>query len=152
MACHAKGGSAFGGLRKDGLNVGIGGGSEGDQIAPAAQEIASGAHFFWVIIGVREILSAHEIADGVGVQFVVFVFAAGNGFHVQSVAEIKRDVCLATAIGQPIPVVSGFDANSQVRQKRLHAFFESFKVAFQIAAEENISCPVDHCDEHGGSV
>jgi len=55
---------------------------------------------------------------------------------------------LATGIGEPIPVVSGFHTNGQSRQKWIHEFDKAFEIIGHVAAKEHIAGLVHDGDEH----
>ncbi len=70
-----------------------------DEIAPAAQEIPRRPPLRWIDVGEREVASAHQACDLVGILAVVLGLRAVHGLHVERVAEDERDAFPPAKVG-----------------------------------------------------
>ena len=70
---------------------------------PTPEEITGRAHRRGINVGLREHAPTQEYRDVLGINSVVFGFAAMDRFHVKGVAENKRNPFARTEVGQPIP-------------------------------------------------
>jgi hypothetical protein len=73
------------------------------QVHASAQQVAGGAHLGGVDRGLGEHPAAPQHGDFVGVDLVVFGFAAMDGLHVQGMTKDKRDTVVSTEVSQPVP-------------------------------------------------
>lgn len=85
------------------------------QAHPPAQQVAGGAHLRWINISQREVPTAQQMCDLVGIDLVVLGFAAVDRLHIQRMAEHELDLLGGTEIGEPVPAEDAFHADDQVR-------------------------------------
>jgi len=96
------------------LDVGEQFGPFAHEVVSAAEEVAGGAHFSGVDIGYGQGTSAEEGGDFMGVDFVVFAFAAVDRLHVEGMAQDEGDGFLSADICQPIPYEHAFGGDDDI--------------------------------------
>jgi hypothetical protein len=122
------------------------------EMHPASEQVSRGAHLGWIDIGLRDHAAAEQHRDFPGVNPVVFRFAAMDGFHIQGMAEDKRQSVLRTQVGEPVPrkeTLYGDDdilpIGSNRLQKRLWA-------GFPIAVQQDVAGLIQDADIHGAGM
>src|SRR5208283_1018204 len=81
---------------------------------PLAQQGAQGTFLGGIDVARGNEVGAQQVRQFFGVNAVVLVFAAMNGFDVKGVGEHEVDVGGLAGIGQPIPAEHAFTADGQV--------------------------------------
>ena len=79
-----------------------------------AQQRAQRAFGGGIDVGGRDEVGAQQVGDLFGVNAVVLVFAAVNGFEVERVGQHEVQAGRLAGIGQPIPAEHAFGADGQV--------------------------------------
>jgi hypothetical protein len=66
----------------------------------AAEQVPSGPHGSWIDVRLWQHAAAQQDSDFLGIDRVVFGFAAMDRFHVERVAEHKRNPFARPKVGQ----------------------------------------------------
>jgi hypothetical protein len=82
------------------------------QVDTASQQVAGGTHLSRIDIGLGEHATAQQCCNLLGIDRVVFGFAAVDGFHVEGVAQNEGNTLLDTEISEPVPREHTFDAQT----------------------------------------
>ena len=84
-----------------------------------------------------------------GVNAVVLVFTAMNGFDVKGVGQHEVDAGLLAGIGQPIPAEHAFGADGQVVTIGGDEFEEELEVVVaDVGVDQFFAVPVHNADIH----
>ena len=116
-------------------------------IAPAKQ-IAGGAHRLGVNVRLREHTAAQQHGDLVGVDLVVFGFAAVDGFHVEGVAEDEGDAFLGAQVREPVPGEDALDGDDEVVAVRGDGVQEGGRFGFEVAMQQDLALAVQDAQIH----
>jgi hypothetical protein len=73
-----------------------------------------------------------------GIDFIVFGFAAVDGFHVEGMAEDELDSLLGAQIGQPVPAEEALDGDDQVLAEGFNGFPESLRTGSEVAVKQDL--------------
>lgn len=84
------------------------------QVIASAHEVAGGAHFGRIDIGLREHARAQQCCNFLRIDAVILDLAAMDGFHVQRMTEDEGQLFAGAQVGQPVPGEDAFDADNQV--------------------------------------
>jgi hypothetical protein len=87
-----------------------------------------------------------------GIDLVVFGFAAVDGFHVEGMAEDELDPLLGAQIGQPISTEEALDGNDQVWAEGFNGFQKSLRTGSQVAVKQDLPLLVEDTQIHRPSV
>lgn len=83
-----------------------------------------------------------------GVDPIVFGFAAVDRFHVQGMAQDKGDPLIGAEIRDPVPGEHAFRRHDNVFPERLYHVEKGFPVGFYIAVKHNLSRRVQDAQIH----
>jgi len=122
------------------------------EVVSSAQEIPGWAHLLGVDISHGDHASPEQCGDFLGVDSVVFAFAAVDGFHIQSMAQDKRDSFLGTEISQPVPDEHTFHGDTDIRAVGLDDLEEYLGRGFHVTMHEGFPGLVQNTDIHGSGV
>jgi len=78
------------------------------------EEVAGGPHRRGIDIGLREHAPTEQHGDFLGVDLVVFGLATMDRFHIQGVAQDKRQPFLCTQVSEPVPRKDTFDGDANI--------------------------------------
>src|SRR4029453_6200590 len=118
------------------------------EVSTTAQQIAGGAHLGWVNISHRDHAAAQQDSDFLGIDFIVFGFAAMDGFHVKRVAQDELDSFLRAQIGQPVPAEDAFDGHDQVLAVGFDGFEESLGTGAEVTVQQNLPLGIEDTEIH----
>jgi len=118
-----------------------------EMIAPA-HEIAGGPHLSRVDIGDRYQTSFEQRGNLMGIDFVVFAFAAMDGPHVEGMAKDERDVLVLAEVGQPVPGEHAFGSDNHVLAERFDDPQEDIRPGLYVTVQDDIPVPVEDADIH----
>jgi len=136
-----------------GMNAGQQFGALPDIVDPLAQEGAQRAAIGGVDVRRWDEIGAQQVREFFGIDAIVFVFAAMNGFEIESVGQDEGESRSLASIGKPIPAEHAFAANGQVVFIRLDEFEEALEVVvFDIGVDELFALPIHQADVHLASV
>ena len=114
-----------------------------------AQEGAQGALLRRIDVGRRDEVGAQQMRDLFGINPVVLVFAAVNGFEVQGVGQDESQAGFLAGIGQPVPAEHAFGADGQVVAVRRDELEEVGEVIVpDVGVDELAAVPVHDADVH----
>jgi hypothetical protein len=83
-------------------------------VHPAPEEIAGCPHVCGIDLGLREHAPTQEHRDFLGIDFVVFRFAAMDGFQVAGMPKDEGNAFLGTEVSQPVPREETFDSDDDI--------------------------------------
>src|SRR5208283_4958739 len=116
---------------------------------PLAQQGAQGTFLGGIDIARGNEVGAQQVRQFFGVNAVVLVFAAMNGFDVKGVGEHEVDVGGLAGIGQPIPAEHAFTADGQVVTIGSDEFEEEREVVVaDVGVDELLAVAVHDADIH----
>jgi len=84
-------------------------------------------------IGYGQGASAKESSDLLGVDFVVFAFAAMDRLHVEGMAEDEGDCLLRAEVRKPIPDEHAFDGDDDILPVGFNGLEEGLGGCLQVA-------------------
>ena len=114
-----------------------------------AQQGPQGTFFGRIDIGRWNQIGAQQVVSLFGVNAVVLVFAAVNGFEVKRVGEHEVQASGLAGIGQPIPAEHAFGADGQVVAIGSDEFEEEVEVVvFDVGVDEFFAVPIHDADVH----
>ena len=132
-----------------GLDAGQEIGALPDKEQALAPEGAQGALLGRVDIGGRDQIGAQEVGDFFGVNAVVLVLAAMDGFEVEGVGQDEGEAGVLAGIGQPIPAEHAFAADGQIVLVGLDELEEELEVIVaNVGVDEFLALPVHEADVH----
>src|SRR5215510_2011497 len=79
----------------------------------ASEEVAGRAHGSRIDIGLREHATAEQDGNLLGINLIVFGFAAVNGFHIKGMPQDKSEALLGAEVGEPIPGKHALDSHDE---------------------------------------
>jgi len=116
---------------------------------PLAEQGAERTFFCGIDIARRNEVGAQQMGDLLGINAVVLVLAAVNGFEVERVGEHEVDASLGTGVGQPIPAEHAFGADRQIVAIGRDEFEEIGEViVFDVGVDELFAVAVQDADVH----
>ena len=118
----------------------------------AAQQIASGAHLGRIHLGLREHPAAQQDSNLMGVDLVVFGFAAVDGLQRESMAEHKRNPVLGTQIGKPVPGKHAFGGQDDLIVVGRNGLEQRLWGGGHVAVHECFTGLVEDAHIHGAGV
>jgi hypothetical protein len=80
--------------------------------------------------------------------FVVFGFAAMDGFHVQGVAQDKWDHVLTAKIGDPVPGKHAFDADNDIFKVWEDGIKQQRGISIEVFVQLGLSLGIDDAEVH----
>jgi hypothetical protein len=121
-------------------------------VHPSAQQVTGGAHLGRVDIGLREHPAAPQDSNLMGVDLIVFGFATVDGFHIQGMAQHKRDPVIGAEVGEPVPGKHTFGSHDDLLAVGRNGLEQGFGGGLHIAVQE--CCPglIEDTDVHGAGV
>ena len=133
----------------DDLNMGQRFGSSPDQVGSSSQQVAGGTKFLRVSESGGEVSSTQKVSKFFRVEFVVFDFAAVDGFEVKCVTKDEWDFPFATSVGQPVPVESRLTADDDVSSERFDVVKEFVRLSgFEVSVELFFASLIDDTGVH----
>ena len=116
---------------------------------PLAQERPQRTLGGGINVAGRDEIGAQQVGEFFGVNAVVLVFTAVNGFNVKRVGEHEVQARRLARIGQPIPAEHAFGADGQVVAIRRDEFEEELEVVVaDVGVDEFFAVPVHDADVH----
>jgi hypothetical protein len=120
---------------------------------PAASEpVAGGPHRRGIDIGLGEPPATEPHRNFLGIDFVVFGFAAVDGFPLQGMPEDKRHVFSCTPVGQPVPGKEAFDTDDKILPIGRDGFEKGLWASGPIAVHQDRAIPMQDAEGHRASV
>lgn len=123
-----------------------------DKESAAAHEVAGSSLLSRIDIGVREVSSAQQGSDLVGVDPVVLGLAAMDSLHLESMAEDELDALFVAEVGDPIPAEEALDSDSQVLAVGFEGPEELVSVAVELPVDEGFAFLVEDAEIQAPSV
>ena len=87
-----------------------------------------------------------------GIDFIVFAFAAMDRLHVEGMAQDEGDIFLGAEISKPIPDEHAFDRDDDIFLVGGNGMEEGFWRGFSVAVEDGFAGLIENTDIHGPSV
>src|SRR5262245_29486876 len=114
----------------------------------ASQQVTGSQHLSRIYIRLREHPTTEQGGNLVRVDLVVFGLAAMDGFHRESMTEDKRDACVGTEVGEPVPGEHAFDGDHNPLSIRSNDVQEGLRVGFHVTVHEDRAALVEDADVH----
>ena len=118
----------------------------------ATPQVTGGAPLGRVDIGVREHATAQHDRNLMGVDLVVFGFAAVDGLHIKSMAAHKRHPVLGTAVGKPVPRKHTCGGQDDLLTGGRNGFEQRLWGRGHVAVHQGFPGLVENAHVHGASV
>ena len=132
-----------------GLNAGLELGAIPDQGQALTQEPPERTLGGRIDVAVRDEVGAEQMGEFLGINAVVFVFAAVDGADVKGMSQDEGDVGGLAGIGEPIPAEHAFGADGQVVAIGGDEFEEEVEVVVtDVGMDEDFAGPVHEADVH----
>lgn len=113
------------------------------------QEAAEGTLGGGIDVAVRDEVGAEQVREFLGINAVVFVFAAVDGADVEGVDQDEGDAGSLARVGQPIPAEHAFGTDGQVVAVGGEEFEEEVEVVIaNVGVDEDFAGPVHEADVH----
>jgi hypothetical protein len=122
------------------------------QMRPPPQEVTGGAPLRWRHIGLWEHAAAQQGRNLLGVDRVVFGFAAMHRFHIQGVPQDKGNLVLRAQVGEPIPGEETFHSDNQAIPVGSDDLKKGFWRGFHITVHTYFSRVAQDADIHGAGM
>jgi hypothetical protein len=122
------------------------------EMRAATQEVPSGPHLDRVDIGLWEHATAQQGGNLLGIDFVVFGFAAVNGFHIQGMAQDEGNPFCSTQVRKPIPGEDTFNGDDETVTIGGNGPEKGFRSRFHIAVQPDFPIVAQDADVHGAGV
>src|SRR5262245_47200940 len=114
----------------------------------ASQQVTGSQHLSRIYIRLREHPTTEQGGNLVRVDLVVFGLADMDGFHIESMTEDKRDACVGTEVGEPVPGEHAFDGDHHSLSIRSNDVQEGLRVGFHVTVHEDRAALVEDADVH----
>ena len=85
---------------------------------PPPEHVAGRPHGGRIDVGLREHAAAEQHGDFLGVHRVVCGLTPMDRLHIQGVAQDKRQPCLRTQVGEPVPRQDTCDGEDNIVPRR----------------------------------
>jgi hypothetical protein len=122
------------------------------EVVSSAKQISGRAHLLGVDIGHGDHASPEQCGDFPRVDSVVFAFTTVDGFHVEGMAQDKRDPLVGTQISQPVPDEHTLHGDTDILAVGLDDIQEPFGRGFQVPMNMGFGGLVHISDIHGSGV
>jgi hypothetical protein len=96
--------------------------------------------------------ATEQHSNFLGIDFVVFGFAAVDGFPLQGMPEDKRHVFSCTPVGQPVPGKEAFDTDDKILPIGRDGFEKGLWASGPIAVHQDRAIPMQDAEGHRASV
>ena len=130
------------------LDVGDEVGTLADEEEPAAEQIASFAEPLGIHVGGGKVAAAEEGAEFIGIELVVFGFAAVDGFEVEGVAQDERDLVQGAQVREPVPGEHAFAANDESVAEWLDGREKSVGLGGEVLVEDDVAVGIANAEVH----
>jgi hypothetical protein len=100
----------------------------------------------------REHATAEQYGNLLGIDLIVFGFAASDGFHIEGMPQAKGNALLSTQVGQPIPGKHTPDGHDEPLAVRGNGLEKGFRSGFHVAVPQDFSIVTHDADVHAPSV
>ena len=132
-----------------GLDAGQQIGAGPDKEGALTKQGAQGAQGGGIDVGGRDEIGAQQVGEFFGIDAVVFVFAAMNGFDIKGVGQHEGQTGGLAGIGQPIPAEHAFGADGEVVAIRLDELEEEVEIVVSdVGVDEFLAVPIHEADVH----
>src|SRR5215831_15203488 len=118
----------------------------------APEQITSRPHFRGIDIGLGQHPATQEHGNFLGIDLVVFGFAAMDGLHIERMAKDKRQAFASAEVGEPVPGEDTFDTDDHVLAVGRDGLKKGGWPGGHIAVHQDLSIPVHDAEVHGASV
>ena len=122
------------------------------EVHPPPQEIAGSAHARGIHVGHGDQAATEEGGDLVGVDPIVFGFAAVDGLHVEGMAEHEGNPLLLTQVSEPVPGKHALGGDDEILAVRRDDLEERFWGGAEVPVDLNVSRLVEDTDVEGSGV
>jgi len=132
-----------------GLDAGQQFGPRPDVVGALPQQSAQRPFVGGIDVGGRDEVGAQQVGQLFGIEAVVLVLAAVNGFEVEGMGQHEVQACRLARIGQPIPAEHTLGADRQIVTIRLDQFEEvSEVVVADVGMDQLFTLPIHQADVH----
>ena len=132
-----------------GMDAGQQFGAGPDKKGALTKQSAQGAQGGRIDVGWRDEIGPEQVGEFFGINAVVFVFAAMNGFDIEGVGQDEGEAGGLAGIGQPIPAEHALAADRQAVAIRLDQLEEVVEVVvFDVGVDECFALPIHDADVH----
>jgi hypothetical protein len=122
------------------------------EVHASAQQVAGGAHLGGGDRGLGEHTAAQQHGDCVGVDRVVFGFAAMNGLHRQGMTKHKRDTVVRTEVSQPVPGKHAFGREDDLIAGGRDGLEKRLRGGWHVPVQQRFPGLVEDAQVHGAGV
>jgi hypothetical protein len=119
------------------------------QVCAASSEIAGRTPLSRIDRGLREHATAEQVGKLLGIDRVVFRFAAVDGFHRERVTQDESNPLLGAESGEPIPGEETLDGHDKPLAVWSNGLEKRFRGCFHIAVHKNFAIMAQDADVHG---
>lgn len=134
------------------MDVGQQLGTLAHQVHAAPEQIAGRSHRSGIDIGHRKHPAAKQHGDLLGIDAVVFGFAAVDGPHVEGVTEDEMNAFVTTQVSQPVPGEHALDRDNEVIPIRFDCPQERRRSCFGIAMEQDFAVMAENAQVDGAGM
>ncbi len=120
------------------LDMGESLGSCAHEVYPAPEEITGRAHLRGVDVGLREHAPTLEHRDVLGIDSVVFGFAAIDGFHGEGMTQDEGNTLPSAQVSEPVPREETFHADDEVLLIRSNGLEKRFGSRLHMAVQHDL--------------
>ena len=132
-----------------GLDAGQQIGALPDEEEALTQQGAQGAFVGRIDIGLGDEIGAQQVGNLFGVDAVVLVFAAVDGFEVEGMGQDEGQAGGLAGIGQPVPAEHAFGADGQVMLVGLDELEEELEVVVpDVGVDQLLALAIHEADVH----
>jgi hypothetical protein len=130
------------------LNVAEEFGTFSHEVRTAPEKIAGRAHLLGINVSHRDHAPAKESTDLVGINPVVFCFAAMYRLHIQGVTEDEGDLVLSTQICEPVPGEHTLDGDDEIISIGFDNPQEPIRPSRQVPMDQDLPILVEDTEVH----
>lgn len=127
-------------------------GAVAQAVHPAPEERACRPHRSGRDLRLREPPPAQEPGNFLGLEWVIFGFAAMHGLHGEGRPEDAGNALPRTQVGQPVPREETFDRDDHVITRRRNDREEGLGAGRAMLVDHDLPSVVQYTDVHGASV
>lgn len=83
-----------------------------------------------------------------GIDLVVFGLAPVNGFHIQGMAQDKRDILFIAEVGYPVPGEDTLHGDDNILSERIDSLQKDVGSRLDVPVQDNLSLLIENAEIH----
>jgi hypothetical protein len=124
----------------------------GHERQAAPEPSPAGTHRGRIPIGLGQQATAAQDRDLMGVDRIVFGFAAMDSLHVESLAQDQGKALMGAEVGEPVPGEETFNDDDTILPRGRQTLEKCLRAGFHLARDHAIAVLVEEAHIHGAGV